>query len=269
MTIPCLRPLRTDPCMSRRRAADPQWRAVGASRGYVRRTGGLHARRAEQPGAAVAFDDGVLLFTYFQMQSAGERPLFAVRFDRKSRAFTRSAIAPNVAPWGFPMLAQAPTGAGHAGRAYAVWHEGSRAEGLAVHVAWSDDAGVTWSRLAHVVPNDTRTAFRALARVAVNRTGDVAVVWFDSSFTAEARCGDIVVAVSTDGAATFSAPRRLSSASSCHDAPGNGWAGERWLMGGDYLGLASSPDGSFHVTWADARDGRYQPRHARFDTRRR
>ena len=64
---------------------------------------------------------------------------------------------------------------------------------------------------------------------------------------------------------------------SCNDKSGNvvpraGGSfdvGQRWPAGGDYFGLAVSPDGTFHVLWSDSRTGVFQLRTALIEVRMR
>ncbi|MDX1572274.1 MAG: hypothetical protein R3200_17465, partial [Xanthomonadales bacterium] len=56
---------------------------------------------------------------------------------------------------------------------------------------------------------------------------------------------------------------RVTTETSCPNAPGNGRAGaQSWNSGGDYSSLAALPDGRFAVVWADSRSGRFQLRTA-------
>ena len=50
----------------------------------------------------------------------------------------------------------------------------------------------------------------------------------------------------------------VASAPSCPDTARNGRVATRWPEGGDYSGLAAAADGTFHVLWADSRDGIYR-----------
>jgi hypothetical protein len=55
---------------------------------------------------------------------------------------------------------------------------------------------------------------------------------------------------------------KVSSAENCPITAANGEAGWLWPAGEDYHGLTAKPDGSFHLLWADSRDGIYQLRNA-------
>jgi hypothetical protein len=73
-----------------------------------------------------------------------------------------------------------------------------------------------------------------------------------------ADCWDVYAAVSRDGAATFSAPIRLTPETTCSNAAGNGAAGRRWRWGGDYIGAIWDSDENLHPLWVDSRTGTYQ-----------
>lgn len=103
--------------------------------------------------------------------------------------------------------------------------------------------------------------------LAVNRDGVVAVAWYDRRLDPEEVCQDVYLSVSEDGGATFRAPLRVTTETSCPDVPGNEGVSGSWPMGGDYSSLAAGPDGSFHLVWADSRDGRFGLRRARFRVR--
>ena len=97
--------------------------------------------------------------------------------------------------------------------------------------------------------------------LAVNSEGVVGVAWYDRRNDPEKMCQDVYFTASFDGAETFLPPRRISTETSCPNAPGNGRAARSWPMGGDYSSLAAGPDGAFHLVWADSRTGHFQLRH--------
>ena len=69
---------------------------------------------------------------------------------------------------------------------------------------------------------------------------------------------DLYFTVSLDGGKTFRNEIRVTDISSDPLVPGNGKTGERFMSGGDYMGLEAKPDGSFQVVWADSRTGIFQ-----------
>jgi hypothetical protein len=132
---------------------------------------------------------------------------------------------------------------------------------------WSSgDRGEHWSEAVTVAGGTGRSYVRN-AMIAVNRDGVVGVSWYDGRNERNRtkqifQCLDLYFAASFDGGRTFAPETRVSSASSCGDAPANGSAKYRWPAGGDYHGLVARDDGAFQVLWADSRDGRYRLRTA-------
>ena len=136
---------------------------------------------------------------------------------------------------------------------------------------WSSaDRGERWSEPVTVAGGGGRSYVRN-AMVAVNRDGVVGVSWYDgrneNNRTRQIfQCLDLYFAASFDGGKTFAPETRVSSESSCGDAPANGSAKYRWPAGGDYHGLVARADGAFQILWADSRDGRYRLRTATVET---
>jgi len=145
-----------------------------------------------------------------------------------------------------------------------------------VYVMYSDDSGESWSTPTRVTDN-VRPTLVSRAMLTVNRDGALGVAWYDGRNGSAEECYDVYFSLSMDGGDTFAANRRLSSVTSCQNVPGNVVIaptldapgvlvdpdGERdiaarWPLGGDYSGLATGPDGRFHVVWADSRTGVYQ-----------
>ena len=104
--------------------------------------------------------------------------------------------------------------------------------------------------------------FRQTPSVAVNGEGVVGVTWYERRKEAGGECQHVYFTASLDGGKTFLPEVRVSSAPSCPATPRNGRAGTRWPAGGDYSGLVAAADGTFHVLWADSRDGIYRLRTA-------
>ncbi len=131
-----------------------------------------------------------------------------------------------------------------------------------VRVQHSDDAGRTWSSWVRIDQHED-AAVVGLPVMAVSRNGTLGVMWLRREATARGPCHSLFFSASLDGGASFLPPARVSSAPSCPAAdPRNAVAHGRRAWGGDYNGLASTPDGRFHAVWADARDGIYALRHA-------
>jgi hypothetical protein len=60
----------------------------------------------------------------------------------------------------------------------------------------------------------------------------------------------VFVTASIDGGRSFLPPVRVSTAPACTDE-----TIVQSPTGGDYFGLASTPDGSFRLLWSEMRDG--------------
>jgi hypothetical protein len=193
-------------------------------------------------------------------------------FAAFQKTATREEHAGDVSAWGQTFtLAVDDSHGPYANRIYAV----SRAYGPSssrVFTTYSSDRGKTWSRHRSVGMIDSdETQFQP--EIAVNNAGAVAVSWFSTAGFPRRDHFNAYAAVSTDGGATFSAPALVSSRPSMPRTPGNltpvpfylpelGYgfisAYSRWAAGGDYVGLASGPDGIFHLYWPDSRGAEYE-----------
>lgn len=163
---------------------------------------------------------------------------------------------------GYPALAADLTKGPYGNRLYHLC-VGADFDGLALTI--SDTGGETWSapqRIDGVSPGELGHVRTPM--LAVNRDGVVAAAWYDRRQDPERLCQDTYLTYSTDGGGTFSPALRISSQTSCPNAPGNGRVSQSWPMGGDYGSLAAAADGVFHLLWADSRGGHFQLRHAAF-----
>lgn len=162
-------------------------------------------------------------------------------------------------------------------RVYMAWTD-HRSGHARIMVSHSTDRGATWSE---PVPVDTGapSASQFQPAIAVNRDGILGVAWYDTR-SVEGEFGfHEYFSASLDGGETFLPPARVSSEASRPFGPGNltltpttfttpGDSGAvrlvflspagRWGNGGDYMGMTSSADGTFHPFWADARTGTYE-----------
>ena len=134
-----------------------------------------------------------------------------------------------------------------------------------VLVQRSDDRGESWSEPLRL--NHSQAARSFTPSITVNKDGVIGVSWYEIH---DKSCFDVYFTASLDGGKTFLPEVRVSSATSCPDTPqdkgvfDNGTFG----AGGDYSGLAATPEGLFHVVWSDARSGIYQLRTASVTVRR-
>jgi hypothetical protein len=151
----------------------------------------------------------------------------------------------------------------HHGRLYLVYTDVAsreRPNDTDIYEVYSDNNGASWS--PSVLVNDDKTLnvsggtgsqfFPALA--VDQKTGDVAVSWYDTRFDSAGVRTDFMAAVSGDGGQTFSANVRVSSGESDAQSPAPNPPGlNRYGQGnqyGDYTGLAFA-NGFLYPDWAD------------------
>lgn len=147
-----------------------------------------------------------------------------------------------------------------------VFHVCSAPQFDGILLRYSDSFGEIWSALVRVDRPGNVTPYTRTAAVAVNKDGVVAVAWYDgrgdgSTVKGSFRCTEVFVAVSLDGGQTFH-EGKVSAAKSCPAEPRNVQTALRFPAGGEYMGLAAAPDGSFRLLWSDSRSGIYQLRTA-------
>lgn len=148
------------------------------------------------------------------------------------------------------------------GQGQTLFHACVGANYLGYWLAISPDGGVTWESARRVDGGGNGTQLRT-PMLAAGDGGVLGMAWYDRRHDPERECQDVYFAGSTDGGTTISEPVRVTTTTSCPNAPGNGVAGGRsWNSGGDYSSLAALPDGRFALVWADSRSGRFQLRTA-------
>jgi hypothetical protein len=221
-------------------------------------------------GSGVVLGPGHFVLSYFDLLARQPSTLWAVRSNDGGRSYERAAITSEHVPLLFPMLASGRAAGTGRDRIYAVWTRSF--ERPHVMIGHSDDHGASWS-VPRRVHTDSSRALRIAPNVAVSDSGKVAVVWVESRLherlSADSLrvlmpledavdCWDVYAAVSRDGAATFSAPIRLTPETTCSNAAGNGSAGRRWRWGGDYTGAVWDSEENLHPLWVDSRTGTYQ-----------
>jgi len=196
--------------------------------------------------------------------------IYVVRSEDGGQTFSLPWLVtetPRVFP-GRPRFAQDSSTGKFRARMYVGW-DGEDGEQRNVSVAYSTEDGKFWSRpVTFRAPNAGPVHQTTLA---VATDGTIGVAWLQHEL-ANPRCYRIHFAASTDGAATFSQPVSVSDKVSCPDSKANKETTfprenqsvvGRWVRGGDYIGLAAAPDGSFHVVWSDSRDEVFQTYTAR------
>jgi hypothetical protein len=167
-------------------------------------------------------------------------------------------------------------------RLYTVWTD-YRGGAYRLLFSYSKDRGKIWSASRPIVDDVPRSVSQYQPELAVNNDGVLGLTWFDTRNSAnhDNKEYDEYFAASIDGGETFSAPVRVSDATSHRMGKGNLAlqgslfdldmpSGEeetrasfisgasRWPAGGDYMQMAADGHGVFHPLWADARTGTFQ-----------
>lgn len=148
-----------------------------------------------------------------------------------------------------------------------LFHVCAAAQFDGIQLRFSDTFGEIWSAPVRVDRPGNVTPYSRTPAVAVNKDGVVGVAWYDgrgdgSTVKRSFRCTEVFFAASLDGGATFLPEVKVSSARSCPASPENVGAALRYPTGGDQMGLAAAPDGTFRLLWADSRSGIYRLRTA-------
>ncbi|MBL7849571.1 MAG: exo-alpha-sialidase [Cyclobacteriaceae bacterium] len=152
------------------------------------------------------------------------------------------------------LIADANEGSLFRDRVYFVRAHSGGDGGVLVNV--SRDGGQTWSDDVRADLFDKAGKSNALvANAAVNTKGVLGISWVDSRRDPFGGKSELWFAASRDGGTTFSAPVVVSDVSSDPRTPANDDVANKFPGGGHYLGIAASPDGSFHVIWSDSRSG--------------
>lgn len=159
---------------------------------------------------------------------------------------------------GFVTIAVDRSGGPRRGRVYAVgFSRSSHPNGLQLQ---SSGDGEVWT--PPVAVPGLRTGPIPLAATAVSSQGVLGLAWVqgkpgdavrldEEAWTSREHAWDLYVAASADGGATFTDPASVLKTLSRTDAKLG-----RWPYGTEYISLAASPDGSFHLVWVETRDGR-------------
>lgn len=108
--------------------------------------------------------------------------------------------------------------------------------------------------------------YRRGGQPVINPNGKIALFWFDGRDSPQ---GGHNLFFNYSGKETddFKQPVKISSVTSFPKPEKNGMVDKRWPVGGDYFGLATTPDGNFRVVWVDYRNGSPQLFHALVEIR--
>ena len=232
-----------------------------------------HDNLEQQPFDATVLSDGTLALFFMDFASPEglleHRRTWLVRSDDRGRTLSVPLLVLEQRADEMPWSVAVDRSTLHRDRLYVVsdgfWKRRGTAPGSlppdpgsGLFVIWSDDRGESWSRRVEVADPPPMTNQETPA-IAVNGNGVVGVAWYDTRQDPKGECFDIYFAASVDGGETFLPDVRVTPTSSCPSAvPEQRMLATRWPFGGDYSGLAASPDGRFHLLWADSRDGVYQ-----------
>lgn len=122
-------------------------------------------------------------------------------------------------------------------------------------VTTSSDGGEHWTRRSVAIGSGRADpdALRVMP-LAVNNKSVVGVMVVERHADTGDGCLVVDFSASLDGGSTFLAPHRVSS-SSCGISSNDERARRRFGTYGDYFGPVPTPDGRFHLMWAEMRRG--------------
>lgn len=210
-------------------------------------------------GNGVRLSDGTLVVSY-GLRLADKFPSpAALTVARSTDGGQSYREAPTVARLMFsnngqPSLAADPASRAYKDRLYLVWPDQTPI-GQRVWLARSQDRGETWSKpvLLNEQSGEGEAAKRYdsfLAAVAVNKTGVIGVMWYDSrDLLAKRRTWNIRFRASLDGGETWLPSVRVTNRESLFKE------GVKSTWPGDTAGLVADADGVFHAAWVDNRTG--------------
>ena len=145
------------------------------------------------------------------------------------------------------------------GRMYFVKNTGTNpAHSNGLFIKYADKLEGPWSHDIRIDHNENKEKFIRTSAIAVNRNGVIGIAWVDRRNDPDLKKNDVYFTVSVNGGISFEREIRVTDVNSDPLVPGNGKTGERFMSGGDYMGLAAKADGSFQVVWADSRSGVFQ-----------
>lgn len=146
-----------------------------------------------------------------------------------------------------PSLAVDGSAGEHRGRIYVAWPDARFRHHTSILLAYSDDAGRTWTKPQVVSGKAERGAVNQapndfMPMVAVNGAGVVGVSWYDRSDSKDNLSYSVRFAASVDGGRAWLPSVRVSTSPY---VPGS----DTHYNGGDTAGLVADAAGVFHLTW--------------------
>ena len=122
-----------------------------------------------------------------------------------------------------------------------------------ITVNHSADRGERWSEPVPLHAGDgDAVAEERIPGLATNSAGVLAVAWIDGRTAEGHRCEQTMfITASVDGGQTFLPAAKVSATPACEDQA----RARESATGGDYFGMAATPDGTFHLLWVEVRDG--------------
>ena len=222
--------------------------------------------------SSVVLSDGTLLVPFVDHQPKGdrrrlERPReWLIASTDGGKTFSESLYISESCDGrgGWPSLAVNASDGQFRDRIY---HICAREQFAGIQIRYSDSRGDRWSDPIRIDRPGNVTPYTRNPITTVNKDGVVGVAWYDgrddpSVAKSIFRCQNIYFTASLDGGLTFLPEIKVSSQRSCPLSPQSTQTALRFPAGGDYMGMVATPEGAFHLLWADSRTGTYQLRTA-------
>jgi len=155
--------------------------------------------------AVTSGPDGMVYVAWRKIFEGNVRETVVARSRDHGETF-QSPVIVGHDQWVFPACPHRPASMGvdRQGRLYVVWYTEGTDEIPAVYLAYSDDQGKSFSEKRKL--NVAKNTFPDHPQIAVDPEGRIAVVWEEQAPVKR----DVVMSVSTDRGATFTAPRKVN-----------------------------------------------------------
>ncbi len=155
--------------------------------------------------AVTSGPDGMVYVAWRKIFEGNVRETVVARSTDHGETFEAPVIVGHD-QWVFPACPHRPASMGvdRQGRLYVVWYTEGTDEIPAVYLAYSDDQGKSFSEKRKL--NVAKNTFPDHPQIAVDPEGRIAVVWEEQAPVKR----DVVMSVSTDRGATFTAPRKVN-----------------------------------------------------------